>query len=119
MKGGQDNMKKFLTYSFYTISIFSLVYFIIKYYHEEFLLFKENDILGWTILTVIILATLIIGIVNNRKISIIQSQNKALVKIINKVLERQDSVCDEILETLQNSREIELDIFNRIKNKGD
>ena len=56
---------------------------------------------------------------NNQEILEVKSQNRELVKIINKVLERQDSVCDEILETLQNSREIELDIFNRIKNKGD
>lgn len=112
-------MKKFATYVFSAISIFSLVYFTVKYYYDNRLIFKENDILGWTILVLIILAALVIGIVNNREISSVKSQNRELVKIINKVLERQDSVCDEILETLQNSREIELDIFNRIKNKGD
>ena len=119
MKGGQDNMKKFATYIFSAISIFSLVYFTVKYYYDNRLVFEENDILGWTILVLIILATLVIGTINNHKISIIQSKNKALVGTINKALERQDSVCDEILETLQNSREIELGVFNRIKNKGD
>ena len=55
---------------------------------------------------------------NNREIAVVKSQNTELVTIINKLLERQDDVRDEILETLQNNKEISLDIFNRIK-KGD
>lgn len=112
-------MKKFTTYVFSAISIFSLVYFTIKYYCDSKLNFSEHNIIGWTILILIILATLVIGIINNREIGVVKNQNRELVAIVNKLLERQDDVCDEILETLQNSREISLDIYNKIKCKGD
>lgn len=111
-------MKKFTTYTFSAISIFSLIYFTVKYYHDSKLSFNEDGILGWTILILVILATLIIGIVNNHEILSVKEQNKDLLKIVNKLLERQDDVCDEILETLQNSREISLDIYNKVK-RGD
>lgn len=59
------------------------------------------------------------GLINHNKITTVEQQNKELVYIVNKILKRQDDVCDEILETLQNSREIPLDIFNKINKKGD
>ena len=111
-------MKRFITFLFSVISIFCLVYFTVKYYYNNTLTFGKDGIFGWTVLILIILATLIIGIMNNREIAVVKSQNTELVTIINKLLERQDDVRDEILETLQNNKEISLDIFNRIK-KGD
>lgn len=110
-------MKKIMTYIFSIISIFSLVYFTVKYYCDSVLVFGESNIIGWTVLIFIILATLIVGIVNNKELNTLKSQNTELVSIVNKLLERQDEVCDELLVTLQNSREISLDIFNLTKNK--
>ena len=114
-----DKIKPILVYIGTALSIFCLTYYTIKFYFDGKLIFGNNKIFMWTILVMIILATLLLGVINNKEIITVKQQNKELVYIVNKILERQDETCDEILETLQNSREISLDIYNKINRKGD
>jgi len=133
-------MKKLTTYIFSAISIFSLVYFTVKYYFDGALNFNRNNIMVWTILVFVILLTLILGIVNNRELQTIKSQNeniqeqntnlmglvvklvgnndeahKILAELSTKVIKNHEDTHDELLTTLLNSREIELDIYNKLK----
>ena len=111
-------MKKLTTYIFSAISIFSLIYFTVKYYFDGALSFNRNNILVWTILVFVILFTLILGILNNRELQTIKQQNSNLIGLVSRLIESHENNCDEILTTLLNSREIDLDIYNKIK-KGD
>lgn len=111
-------MKKITTYLFSIISIFSLIYFTVKYYFDGALIFSNNNILVYTILISIILLTLILGIVNNRELNTIKQQNVDLIGLISKLINSHDEKCEELLITMLNSREIELDIYNKIK-EGD
>ena len=108
-------MKKLTTYIFSAISIFSLIYFTVKYYFDGALSFNRNNILVWTI---VILFTLILGIANNRELQTIKQQNSNLIGLVSRLIESHENNCDEILTTLLNSREIDLDIYNKIK-EGD
>ena len=111
------NMKKLTTYIFYAISIFSLVYFTIKYYHDKSLNFDYDGIIGWTIIIVIILTTLGIGIFNCIKIKKLEKQNVELLSLVKELCERQEYNNENTLLTLQNSREISLDILNEMREK--
>jgi len=125
-------MKKFTTYLFSYISIFSLLYFTIKYYANGFLNFNQRYLFFWTFLVMIILVTLIIGLVNNHELRILKKQNKKLldnndellskneelIGLVTKILNKSDEYSNEILVTLLNSREVSLDIYNKME-KGD
>lgn len=110
--------KRLTTYIFSMISIFSLIYFSIKYYYNGNINFDKSDTLGLSIVIFIMLATFIIGVMNNREIKMIKKQNNELIKLVEMFIEKQDESCGEILHTIQNSREVSLDIFNKLK-KGD
>lgn len=107
-------IKKPTMYLFYIVSILSLVYFTIKYYSNQVLNFDGQDILGWTIIVVVILITLGIGIFNMVEIKKVKQQNVELLTLTKELCERQESTCEEVLVTLHNSREISMDILNEI-----
>ncbi len=108
-------MKKILTYLGSALSIFSLLYFTVKFYFEGSLHFAHNKVFMWTILVFIILSTLVLGIVNNQELQTIKQQNTDLTNLVVKLVNSHDDKCDELLTTLLNSREIELDIYNKLK----
>jgi len=115
--------KRITTWVFSIISIICLLYYTVKYYHDKILVFKEGEILGWTVLMCILLALLVLGLANNREIINIsrkminvENQNTKLIELILKYIDTNENNCDEILTTLLNSREINLDIYNKIKN---
>jgi energy-coupling factor transporter transmembrane protein EcfT len=116
-KGGRV-VKRITTLCLSIISIFSLVYFTSKYYYNSYLSFDESSYLLWGIIVLIMLITLCIGVYNSIQINKITKQNKDLTSIILQLVENQDDTCLEILQTLKNSREIELDIFQKL-NKGE
>lgn len=111
-------MKKLCTYVGSFISALCLIYFTIKYYWNQKLTFNEGDLFGWSVIVLIILITLLIGIINNIEIKKVKEQNKELITIVKEICNNQENICEEVLVTLQNSREISLDIYNEIK-KGD
>jgi len=111
-------VKRITTLCLSIISIFSLVYFTSKYYYNSYLSFDESSYLLWGIIVLIMLITLCIGVYNSIQINKITKQNKDLTSIILQLVENQDDTCLEILQTLKNSREIELDIFQKL-NKGE
>jgi len=110
------SMKKLTTYLCSIISIFSLIYFTVKYYFNGELFFGEKSVLLWTILIFIILSTLILGIVNNQELQTIKRNNVDLINLVLKLVDSHEDKCEELLTTLLNSRDIELDIYNKIKN---
>ena len=108
-------MKRITTILFSIIAIFSIVYYTVKFYMNDVLIFNNRNILGWTILVFIILATLIIGLWNSSRLNTITRQNVELLTLVHKLIDDQFESRDDILTTLLNSREIELDIFNKLK----
>lgn len=96
-------MKKLATYVFSAISIFSLLYFTVKYYFDGALNFNHSNILMWTIFIFIILFTLVLGICNNRELQLIKKQNTDLSNLVLKLVNSHDDKCDELLTTLLNS----------------
>jgi outer membrane murein-binding lipoprotein Lpp len=71
--------KKIVVTTLYLISIFCIVYYAAKYYCERNLKFEKNQILGWTIVMVIIVSSLIIGMFNSIKLNSIKKQNDELL----------------------------------------
>lgn len=108
---------KYVKPLFYIISIFSLVYFTIKYYHDQVLTFDNQSIFKWSAIVLVILISLGLGIFNAIEIRKVRKQNTELLSLVKELCERQESTCEEVLLTLQNSREISLDIFNEMREK--
>ena len=106
-------MKKLATILFSAISIFSLIYFTVKYYLKGQLLFdsSESNVFVWTFLVAVIVVSLILGIVNTCQLQTVKHQNSELICLVVKMLDGNE----EVLTTIFNSREIELDIYNAVK----
>lgn len=109
-------MKKKITISILTIiSLFSLIYYSSKFY--KYIKVEDCSILYFTLLFVIIL-TLGLGIFNAYSTVKLKRQNEELLNIVYELSEKLDLNCGKVLEATFNSRDIELDIYNKIKEGG-
>ena len=102
------------------ILIFSLgcvicfCYYSVNFY-DIIIINKETII--WTVFGLFILFSVILGILNFIKISKLQKENYQLKELIIEFGSNSDSHYYSILEHIQNSREISLDVLDELKEK--
>jgi uncharacterized membrane protein affecting hemolysin expression len=110
-------MKKLATYLLGLLSIFSVGYYSAKFYTNKFLNLEDKPTLFWIILLTIMLVTLVLGIYNCYKIGIVENQNKELIELVKELREQSNENCNNVLDATYNSRDINLDIYELIKDK--
>lgn len=131
-------MKKVLTWLFSIVGFFSFCYYCSKFYSHRGLEYDEKYIPMYILVFIIIITNFIIGMVNsyrlekqgiqleeikeqNNNISQqneeLKQQNEDLRNLIIKVFDRLDEGQDNILNSLFNSREIPLDIYNKLRER--
>lgn len=103
---------------FASIGIFCIIYYTSKFYMERHLCFTDKMLVGWTIVGTLICISLIIGIASLWKIDKIERQNDEMKDILLKMSEDSEEYYDSLCHHLQNSRELSLDIFNKMQERS-
>lgn len=118
-------MKKIATYLGSVISILSLAYFSVVYYDKGEIKFDAYFTRIALLLVLIMTISLLVGISNKYKLDKVIKQNEVLivkndelVNLVKELYKQNDNNHDEVLHVMQNSREISLDVYNKIK-EGD
>ena len=117
---GKEDVEMFRRLSTYILSalgIFSLGYYSYKFYLNKKLELSDEPMFLWISVFVILLVSLALGIYNawcNQKL---RKQQSELIDTIRLLIDKQDENCADLLESIYNSRDIELDVFNLIKEK--
>lgn len=109
--------KRLSTYILSALGIFSLGYYSYKFYLNKKLELSDEPMFLWISVFVILLVSLALGIYNawcNQKL---RKQQTELIETIRLLIDKQDENCADLLESIYNSRDIELDVFNLIKEK--
>ena len=93
------------------ISLFSLGYYATKFYSDGTLKIEDAPAIVWIIFLFCIFVSLGLGIYNAIKNEVLISMNKELMRKLEEIqCENKD-----IIDTIDNSRDISLDIYNKIK----
>lgn len=93
------------------ISIFSLAYYTIKFYP------KNEHLVFWVVIMVLVIITLLLGVYNAYNNKVLRKQNEELISLVATLSHKMDKNCDKVLESVYNSRDIELDVYNILKEK--
>lgn len=81
-------LKNTIKYFLYAMSISCILYYTIKYYFNNCLVFNSSKIVPWTIIVFIILSCLILGVSNSIKLDKVIRQNLQLGETIIKMSEQ-------------------------------
>lgn len=97
------------------VSLLSLFYYSAKFYKYIKI---EDCLLLYFVLLFVIIFTLGLGIYNAHSMSKLKEQNEDLKNMVCELSEKLDANCGKVLEATFNSRDIELDIYNKLQ-EGD
>ena len=75
-------------------------------------------LIAWNIIVAMIAISLTIGTFSLWKIGKIEKQNKEMKEILLKLTKNSEDYYDSLCHHLQNSRELSLDIFNEMQERG-
>ena len=75
-------------------------------------------LIAWNIIVAMIAISLTIGTFSLWKIGKIEKQNKEMKEILLKLTKTSEDYYDSLCHHLQNSRELSLDIFNEMQERG-
>lgn len=107
-------MRKILTTIMGFMGIACAVYYASKYYIETHLSIDHNQLVGFTIVVVIILSSLILGMIANFKLNALQKQNKELLNEVSRLSKTIQNNHYSELSAIENNMECILDL-----DKGD
>lgn len=120
-------MKKFFNYLTYVVAVLgflSFSYYCSKFYTYRGLEYDEKYIPMYIVVFLIISANFIICIINSYKIEKqseqieeLKQQNEDLRNLVIKVFDKLEEGQDNILSSLYNSREIPLDIYEKLQER--
>ena len=116
-KGGCRMIKKFIMSLSSIIGISCIVYYTSKYYIERQLCFTDNMLIPWTIISSCVIVALIVGLFSLWKVDKIERQNNEMKSILLKLTEDSEEYYDSLCHHLQNSRELSLDIFDKMQGR--
>ena len=106
-------MAKRISISLFTLlSIFCIVYYTSKFYFEGELFFDNKMILAWTIIVVLIISSLIVGLFSIWKVYKLDKE-----KLVLQLNEHSENHYDSLCNYLLNSRELSLDIFDKVQGR--
>ena len=111
-------IKKFIVSLSFIIGISCIVYYTSKYYIERQLCFTDNMLIPWTIISSCIIVALIVGLFSLWKVDKIERQNNEMKSILLKLTEDSEEYYDSLCHHLQNSRELSLDIFDKMQERS-
>ena len=112
-------MAKRISISLFTLlSIFCIVYYTSKFYFEGELFFDNKMILAWTIIVVLIISSLIVGLLSVWKVYKLDKENLELKELVLQLNEHSENHYDSLCNHLQNSRELSLDIFDKMQERS-
>ena len=111
-------IKKFIVSLSSIIGISCIVYYTSKYYIERQLCFTDNMLIPWTIISSCVIVALIVGLFSLWKVDKIERQNNELKSILLKLTEDSEEYYDSLCHHLQNSRELSLDIFDKMQERS-
>ena len=117
-KGGCRMIKKFIVSLSAIIGISCIVYYTSKYYIERQLCFTDNMLIPWIIISSCIIVALIVGLFSLWKVDKIERQNNEMKSILLKLTEDSEEYYDSLCHHLQNSRELSLDIFDKMQERS-
>ena len=75
-------------------------------------------LIAWNIIVAMIAISLTIGTFSLWKIGKIEKQNNEMQEILLELAENSEDYYDSLCHHLQNSRELSLDIFNEMQERG-
>ena len=110
--------KKLSISLFSTLGIFCIFHYTKKFYIEGELVFGRDMLIAWTIIVAMIAISLIVGTLSLWKVSKIEKQNKEIKEILLKLAESSEDYYDSLCHHLQNSRELSLDIFDKMQERS-
>ena len=111
-------IKKLSISLFSILGVFCIFYYTRKFYIEGKLVFSRDMLIAWNIIVAMIAISLIVGTFSLWKIGKIEKQNKEMKEILLKLAENSEDYYDSLCHHLQNSRELSLDIFNKMQERG-
>ena len=111
-------IKKLSISLFSILGVFCIFYYTRKFYIEGKLVFSRDMLIAWNIIVAMIAISLIVGTFSLWKIGKIEKQNKEIKEILLKLAENSEDYYDSLCHHLQNSRELSLDIFNEMQERG-
>ena len=109
--------KKLVVSLFSIMSIFCMVYYSCKFYQEHQLVFDDRHLLPWAIIITMIIISLIIGLIAVWRVEKVEKQNNEMKSILLQLAEDSEEYYNSLCHHLQNSRELSLDIFNKVQEK--
>lgn len=74
-------------------------------------------ILAWTIIVVLIISSLIVGLFSVWKVYKLDKENLELKELVLQLNEHSENHYDSLCNHLQNSRELSLDIFDKVQGR--
>ena len=111
-------MAKRISISLFTLlSIFCIVYYTSKFYFEGELFFDNKMILAWTIIVVLIILSLSVGLFSVWKVYKLDKENLELKELVLQLNEHSENHYDSLCNYLLNSRELSLDIFDKVQGR--
>ena len=81
-------------------------------------MFGRDMLIAWTIIVTMIAISLIVGTLSLWQVSKIERQNKEMKEILLKLTENSEDYYDSLCRHLQNSRELSLDIFDKMQERS-
>ena len=109
--------KKLSISLFSTLGILCMLYYTRKFYIEGELILGKNMLVAWTIIVAMIAISLVVGTLSLWKIGKVEKQNKEMKEILLKLTENEENYYDSLCHHLQNSRELSLDIFDKMQER--
>ena len=111
-------MSKRISISLFTLlSIFFFFFYTSKFYFEVDLFFDNKMILAWTIIVVLIILSLIVGLFSVWKVYKLDKENLELKELVLQLNEYSENHYDSLCNYLLNSRELSLDIFDKVQGR--
>lgn len=109
--------KKLIMSLFSTISIFCMVYYSCSFYQKHRLVFDDCHLLPWVVIITMTIISLIVGLVAVWRVENVEKQNNEMKSILLQLAEDSEEYYDSLCHHLQNSRELSLDIFDKMQEK--
>lgn len=110
-----NNLVRLIAILIFSLScIICFCYYSVNFYD---IIIINKETIRWSIFGLLILFSMILGMVNFIKISKLQNENYQLKELIVELGSNSDSHYYSILEHIQNSREISLDVLDELKEK--